>query len=170
MRQENTPISCELNRAQAKKHTPTIIQKSDISGKLLSRLEKVKETGSGRWLACCPAHGDKSPSLSIKEAQDGRLLIHCFAGCGAVDILESIGLNFSDLYPASIEANYKPVRPFERWIPRDVIKALADELTLVMVAACAVAAQKPLTESDISRLHIAASRIHAAVREVGYDN
>ena len=33
-----------------------------------------------RWIARCPAHEDRSPSLSISE-RDGRILAHCFAGC-----------------------------------------------------------------------------------------
>ena len=40
---------------------------------LLSILEGVKRTGPGRWMARCPAHGDKSPSLSIRELDDGRV-------------------------------------------------------------------------------------------------
>jgi len=46
---------------------------------LLGRLNKVKSTGRNSWLACCPAHDDRSPSLSIKEEADGHILLHCFA-------------------------------------------------------------------------------------------
>lgn len=71
---------------------------------LLSKLDKVKG-GNGKWMACCPAHGDKSPSLGIKQAKD-RILINCFAGCGATEVLDSIGLDYSALYPE--ERNSKP--------------------------------------------------------------
>ena len=47
---------------------------------LLERLEKVRRTPTGH-IARCPAHPDKTPSLSIREADDGKLLVHCFAGC-----------------------------------------------------------------------------------------
>jgi putative DNA primase/helicase len=51
---------------------------------------------SGRsWVACCPAHRDRDPSLSIAQGDDGRILVHCHAGCeqGAViDALRSRGL------------------------------------------------------------------------------
>lgn len=35
--------------------------------KLTSRLDGVKSNGYGKYLARCPAHDDKSPSLAIKE-------------------------------------------------------------------------------------------------------
>ena len=59
---------------------------------LLSRLHKVKKTGPDRWLACCPAHEDKTPSMAIRELGDGRILIHDFAGCSVEAILDAVGL------------------------------------------------------------------------------
>ena len=64
---------------------------------LLARLEKVRPSGAGRYMACCPAHEDKSPSLSIKCCDDGRTLLHCHAGCPTNDVLNAIGLKFSDI-------------------------------------------------------------------------
>lgn len=64
-----------------------------------SRLSKCIQTGSHKWLAICPAHDDKSPSLSISEAQDGRVLIHCHAGCDPLNIVQAVGLELSDLFP-----------------------------------------------------------------------
>ncbi len=66
---------------------------------LLLRLDKVKPVGKCRWLACCPAHADKSPSLSIRELDDGRVLVHCFGGCSSYSVLEAIGLTINDLFP-----------------------------------------------------------------------
>lgn len=57
------------------------------AGALLARLDAVKPTGPGRWLARCPAHEDRSPSLSIRELDDGRTFVHCFAGCYALEVL-----------------------------------------------------------------------------------
>lgn len=68
---------------------------------ILSQLQKVKRTGDNKYLACCPAHDDKSPSLSLLETPDGRILVHCFAGCSANDVLAAVGLTLSDLYPDS---------------------------------------------------------------------
>lgn len=79
---------------------------------LLDRLDKAKSSGNNRWVACCPAHDDKSPSLQISQVGD-RILIHCFAGCGANEVLNSVGLDFDVLYPDGKEerkpTHIKPV-------------------------------------------------------------
>lgn len=75
---------------------------------LLEKLDKVRASGQDRWLACCPAHDDKTPSLQITQAND-RVLIHCFAGCGGNEVLEAVGLDFSVLYPEDQNQDY--VRP-----------------------------------------------------------
>lgn len=138
-----------------------------IPDSLLSRLDRVKKIGPDRWLACCPAHDDKNPSLSIRETENGVILIKCWSGCGAIDIIESIGLEMRDLFPDSPD-NRAPLAPHEKWIPRDVIKALGEECMVVVVAASALAAGKKLTEEDNDRLLVAARRLHDAAREVGY--
>lgn len=56
----------------------------------------VRRTGNG-FLALCPAHDDRNPSLSITPAED-RLLLHCFAGCSVEAITAAIGLSLSDLF------------------------------------------------------------------------
>jgi len=76
---------------------------------VLSRLDKVKSNGTDKYMACCPAHNDKSPSMSVRQVDD-RVLIHCFAGCGANEILDSIGLDYSSLYPEDNE--FKPVKQY----------------------------------------------------------
>ena len=66
---------------------------------LLTRLDKV--TGKyPKWSARCPAHMDRSPSLGIRQLDDGKILINCLAGCGAVDVMDAIGMSLSDLFPA----------------------------------------------------------------------
>lgn len=65
---------------------------------ILAKLSKVSGNGV-QYKACCPAHEDRSPSLSLLFNQDGRILIHCHAGCSAEEVLESIGLSLTDLYP-----------------------------------------------------------------------
>ena len=68
---------------------------------LISRLDGVKETGHGKYVARCPAHEDKSPSLAVREVDD-RVLIHCFAGCDVYAIVSAVGLEMSDLFPRNI--------------------------------------------------------------------
>lgn len=69
------------------------------ANELLSSLTKVRRMGKDRWLACCPAHQDHKPSLSIRETSDGRVLLHCWTGCSVEAILESVGLTFDALFP-----------------------------------------------------------------------
>jgi putative DNA primase/helicase len=59
-----------------------------------SAAELAKALGgrrSGRgWIACCPAHDDRDPSLSIADGADGRVLLTCFAGCGWSPIRDAL--------------------------------------------------------------------------------
>jgi hypothetical protein len=66
---------------------------------LLSKLDGVKSSGHDKWVALCPAHADKTPSLSIRQLEDSRILINCWSGCGAIEILRCIDLNFQHLMP-----------------------------------------------------------------------
>ena len=74
---------------------------------LLTNLEHFTRSGKNTWKARCPAHEDGTPSLSVKRLYDGRVLIHCHAGCGAASVLDALGLNYGDLYPDS--GHYKPI-------------------------------------------------------------
>lgn len=67
--------------------------------RILQRLEDVRKHGTGQYMSKCPAHQDRSPSLSLYFHNDGRILIHCFAGCQTSDILAAIGLSMTDLFP-----------------------------------------------------------------------
>jgi hypothetical protein len=53
----------------------------------------------GQHLLRCPVHDDKKPSLAVRELDDGRLLVRCYAGCATEDILHALDLEFADLYP-----------------------------------------------------------------------
>lgn len=63
---------------------------------ILSRLQGVRRNGSG-WVALCPAHADKNPSLSIRQT-DGKTLIHCHAGCSSEGVLAALGIEPRDLF------------------------------------------------------------------------
>lgn len=130
----------------------------------LSRLHKVKRTGQGTWLACCPAHGDKNPSMSVKEGDDGRVLVNCFAGCAVGEIAGAIGLNISDLFPPTSSHHDKPIKP--PFNARDALEACALEMTVVIICAADMAKGKTLSDSARQRLLLAASRISTAVGRV----
>jgi putative DNA primase/helicase len=46
-------------------------------------------TGEG-WMARCPSHPDRQPSLSIRDADDGKVLVHCHAGCDKKRVIETL--------------------------------------------------------------------------------
>jgi hypothetical protein len=52
----------------------------------------------------CPAHADGVPSLSVAQATDGKVLLHCFAGCEVEDVVRALGLVLSDLFPDPVDA------------------------------------------------------------------
>lgn len=62
---------------------------------VLTQLEGVRRDGAG-WMALCPAHADKNPSLAIRE-NDGKALLHCFAGCSLDAILGAAGISAAEL-------------------------------------------------------------------------
>ena len=66
---------------------------------VLGKLREVTQSSPGQWSALCPAHGDSSPSLSVGEGDDGRVLLTCHSGCEIDEILEAIGLEQRDLFP-----------------------------------------------------------------------
>jgi hypothetical protein len=65
---------------------------------VLRRLRRVRGARARGFMAECPAHPDRVPSLSIAEGQDGRVLVHCFAGCDTSAVLAAIGVSFRDLF------------------------------------------------------------------------
>lgn len=64
---------------------------------ILDKLDKVKPSGNGAWMACCPAHEDRNPSMRVTDKGD-RILLHCYAGCDPQLILAAIGMTYSDLF------------------------------------------------------------------------
>jgi len=129
------------------------------AAKLLDRFEKVRRTAPGRWLARCPAHQDKSPSLSVRELDDGRVLINCFAGCGAVDVLGALGLEWGALFPD----DHRELAATSSRIPaRDLLEIISEESSVVAIIASDMLAKKSISGSDWQRLGRAVARIAAA--------
>ena len=125
---------------------------------LLSRLTSLKETGAGRWLARCPAHDDKSPSLSIRECSDGIVLVKCCAGCTAGDITGAVGLRVSDLFPPKLDAWRPPADGLTYAERRKLKKALAHEARLVYTAQMFLKHTEKLPPEDAHRPLIANDR------------
>ena len=63
-------------------------------------ITKCQAKKSGReWKGLCPAHDDHNPSLSISQGDDGRVLLHCHAGCPVEKVVAALGLTMADLMP-----------------------------------------------------------------------
>ena len=132
---------------------------------LLSKLDKVKQRGRNNWQACCPAHEDKGPSLSIRELDDKRILVHCFSGCSVHEIVQAVGLQLSDLFPRDDIGNARRERrPFPA---SDALRAVGFEALVVCAAAAALASGEPLSAVDRDRLILAGERIQAALSGAG---
>ena len=134
---------------------------------LLDRLENVKQNGEGYRVAC-PAHEGKSRStLSIKEADDGRVLLHCFAGCSALDVVHSLGLELKDLFerPAANmtrqeKQKLRQLAKQGQW--KTALAFLPLEIAVLEIAAVQLAKSEPLNAPDLERLILAGERIRSA--------
>lgn len=82
-------ISCRL-REEERSWARMPIAVSELSIEtVLAALQNVRRCGRG-WIARCPAHDDRAPSLSIGQGEGGRLLLHCFAGCSFGEIRSAL--------------------------------------------------------------------------------
>lgn len=137
----------------------------DATQRLLDRLEGVRETSPDCYLARCPAHDDKSPSLSIKRADD-RVLVNCFGGCSASEVVESVGLTLSDLFdkPQGDKPALSEYQRKRHSQSRQAFEALAHELDIVRVYANQLKEGSPPTPDDQARFELAVTRIENARR------
>ena len=127
--------------------------------KVIPLLDGVKATSKTEWVAKCPAHDDRHPSLVVREADDGRLLMHCFCGCGIDAIMQALGLSVSDLFAAPLEHRKTAIRhPFS---PAAVLRVIGKEALLVAISGKA-AMDGALTESDRKRMIVAIERLQEA--------
>ncbi len=129
---------------------------------VLARLDRVREVGPGKWISRCPAHDDRGPSLSIREMPDGRVLLHCFAECGNVEVLAAIGLSLSDLYPRAISHHLPKARVTFPAMP--ILRALSFEARIVFECGATIAAGGSLSDEDQARLIVALERIDAGLK------
>jgi len=136
--------------------------------RLLSRLEQVRQKGSNNWIACCPGHTDRSPSLSIKQAGD-RVLIHCFAGCEPGAVLSAVGLTLADLFDQPTVSHHPPLENFLRRRnnqAREALVALSHETRVLRNLAEQIYAGFNLDPAERERLKLVMDRINTARRLV----
>lgn len=129
---------------------------------LLGRLERVKGR-NGSWTARCPAHDDKGPSLAVRHVDDGRILLHCFAGCSVESVVAAVGMDMTDLFPPDEKRREHPEGGKPRLKPAfyasDLIRILAFEALVVSICAHDLRRGKALPDEDMERLKVAQQRI-----------
>jgi DNA primase len=129
---------------------------------LISRLTKARKLGANRWNACCPAHEDRSPSLSIKLVEDGRILIHCFGGCSTDEVLGAVGMDINDLFPERLGNHFDKIRkPYEE---KDVLLSIRYHLSVVSLGAMKMALNKPMSDEEHEWFAESAKKVDDATR------
>lgn len=130
---------------------------------LLPRLEGMKPAGRGHR-GPCPQCGGKSAKLSVTEADNGAVLLNCFGGCTAAEVLAAVGLTLGDLFPERL----RPMTDTERRDARDrarvtgwqaALEMLCKEAAIVHLAQRQLARWHVLSEEDDARLKLAEERI-----------
>jgi hypothetical protein len=128
--------------------------------RILERLKKVQRTAPGKWRACCPAHDSAGRSLAIAD-RDGRVLIHCFAGCTADAVLSSVGLAFGDLYEKPLgEFSSLKRSPFNA---HDVVDLVVREAMTISIITSDVVKRKQISTLETERLFAATSRLNQII-------
>lgn len=86
---------------------------SDCLDKIEAKTGARPKKGNGGYIARCPAHDDRNPSLSISEGNGGKVLLHCFAGCTIDEICKACDLNVSDLFSKQSEKACRIEYPYK---------------------------------------------------------
>jgi hypothetical protein len=137
--------------------------------KLLSRLDGVHQVAHGRWRARCPAHDGKNRDvLSVGETNDGTVLLKCFHGCTAAEVVKAVGLELHDLFPASEWMttgvhHARPRRPRVDW-PAAIL-ACERDLLLCKIVLHKVASRSPIDDVDATACQSAATRVYGLIQE-----
>jgi hypothetical protein len=129
---------------------------------LLQRLEALQRQGNG-WRARCPACGGTSRKVAIAE-RDGRVLVHCFAGCRGDDVLTAVGLRWADLHPPRHWPQSREERERARQAIREAgivtaVEVLAFEASIIEAAGRQLYGWQYLSVEDDKRLSEAVERV-----------
>ena len=141
-----------------------VAARADID-QVLNPLQGVKQTGPNKWLARCPAHDDRSPSLAIRVVDD-RILIHCFSGCSVEQVVQSMGLQMIDLFPKSLSNPYSPKPRIPKFSAYELFPLLVQEALILALGWHDLYSGKSVSNSDALRIHQAyesVMRLHTEV-------
>ncbi len=129
----------------------------------LSRV-RHKRTGPNTYIFHSPTREDKHPSGNLRVLDDGRVLIFDHGGDSTAEILAAVGLTFADLSSERIGGNQHAIHGERRPFPAaDVLRCIAFEALVVLMAGTALLAGQPFNDTDRARLVMAVGRIQAAL-------
>jgi hypothetical protein len=128
---------------------------------LLPRLKGVRAVRNG-WIARCPAHDDRTPSLSLRQ-NNGKTLLHCFSGCTAEAVCAALKIGIRDLFDKprgshqrqpelvrhahrQIEGLRNHLTPTERERPITVVLASGDNPDSAMARALALTVEGTIAQ------------------------
>lgn len=135
--------------------------------RVVEALPDYRPSGRGKGMARCPAHKDRTRSLSVREFDSEAVGLHCFAGCSVESVVAALGLQMEDLFPprpASPGGGRRgEPRPFTA---REVLSALRAELRLVWVLLADVQKGRELDASVRRRAGVARERCLALMQEL----
>lgn len=134
--------------------------------KILCKLEGVKSNGHGKYLARCPAHNDKSPSLALKEIDGDRVLIKCWSGCDTQSVLSAVGLTFADLFPEKIPDPRAPKSKAPKFNTYELFPLLVQESTILAIAWNDLKAGEQISAADAVRVQRAFNTVMELHTEV----
>jgi hypothetical protein len=103
--------------------------------------------------------------LSVREGEDGRVLVHCFGGCSVDQILVAVGMDMNDLFPPKREwsaPTAKAMKP--RFYASDLMRIVSFEALVVMIAASDLSKGKKLNDRDMERMKLSCERIQEVAR------
>ena len=126
------------------------------AARVLERLPRARLVRAGQWRAPCPSHQSHGLTLGVAE-RDGRVLLHCFAGCETGAVLASLGLQLADLFDRPLDHSRDRVR--RAWSASDVLELALAEVAVVVVVAADLAEGRPVSATDWHRLSQASSRL-----------
>ena len=134
-----------------------------IAEDFVARLERVRKSGPRSWSAKCPAHDDKGPSLKVTDA-DGKILIHCFAGCSPADVVAAVGVELHQLFPP--RDKHEAVRYRRERFAKGTLQEMHHELIIALIVLGDVVAKRELSVADRNMARKAKDTIGRLSKEV----
>lgn len=137
------------------------------AARILDRADRPKQTRPGSYMFGCPCcKSRQGRPVSLRELDDGRVLLHAFCGCDTEAVLTTLGLSMMDLFDKPLGHHFNPSH--SRIPARDLLTLIAHEATTVAVIASDLSTGRRADDATYQRLANACSRImEAKIHAIG---